>query len=195
MSAEDIAAALGVTRPPRKTSRGLTTRVRCPAHDDRHASLDVTETPDGRVLVHCWSGCSQSQLIDALCERGLWSPSSSPSPVQGPRTPEALPPYTGPRDSGPCCFQGPPYECKHWQRFNHLWLLGELHKNLVEACRELIGKLERANQAVIPGILRQGIEFAIPFGAIALPGVDAETEAKMIDLTIAEFTRNEQAAA
>jgi hypothetical protein len=187
MNAAELGAALG----RRTSTRGW--RAPCPAHDDRHPSLDITEAPDGRVLFICRAGCSQTEVIDALRERGLWSPPSSRLPVQGPRAPEVLPPYIGPRDSGPCCFES--FDCEHWGRFNRLWLLGELHKNLVEACRELIEKLKRADQPVTPEILRQGIEFAIPFGAIALPGVDDETEAKMVDLTIAEFTRNEQAAA
>lgn len=186
MNAAEIAAALG----GRKTLRGW--NAKCPAHPDRHPSLNITETPDGRVLVHCWSGCSQTEVIDTLRERGLWSPSSSSSPVQGPRSPEVLPPYTGPRDTGPCCLKS--FHCEHRERFNRLWLLGELHKNLVEACRELIEKLERADQLVTPATLRQGIEFAMPFGAIAVPGVDDETVAQAIDLTIAEFTRSKQAA-
>jgi len=190
MSAERIATALGPAKA-RQTSRGLTWRVRCPSHDDQHASLDVTETGDGRVLVHCWSGCSQAELIDALRERGLWSPSSR-SRLQDPRPPEALPSYSGPRDTDQCCMASS--DCEHWQRFNRRWLLAELRKNLVEACRELIEKLKLADQPVVPETLRQGIEFAIPFGAIAVPGVDDETIAQAIDLTIAEFTRSKQAA-
>ena len=37
--------------------------VRCPAHDDRKASLSVAEGDDGRVLLKCFCGCS----IDAIC--------------------------------------------------------------------------------------------------------------------------------
>lgn len=65
MNASDLAAALG----GRKTSRGW--RAPCPAHDDRHPSLDITETPDGRVLFICRAGCSQTEVIDALRARGL----------------------------------------------------------------------------------------------------------------------------
>jgi putative DNA primase/helicase len=46
--------------------------VRCPAHDDLHPSCSVTDSPDGKVLVRCFSGCSQEALIDALRRRGLW---------------------------------------------------------------------------------------------------------------------------
>jgi len=34
----------------------------CPAHDDRHASLSVTER-DGRILLNCFAGCT----VDAIC--------------------------------------------------------------------------------------------------------------------------------
>jgi hypothetical protein len=44
----------------------------CPAHDDETPSLSVSETPAGKVLVHCFAGCSQNDVLDALRARGLW---------------------------------------------------------------------------------------------------------------------------
>lgn len=44
----------------------------CPAHDDADPSLSVTDKPD-RVLVHCFAGCDQLSVINALQARGLWS--------------------------------------------------------------------------------------------------------------------------
>jgi hypothetical protein len=38
----------------------------CPAHDDKHASLSVKECEDGRVLLHCWAGCSTGEILDAM---------------------------------------------------------------------------------------------------------------------------------
>ena len=38
----------------------------CPAHDDKSPSLAVGETPDGRVLVHCHSGCSVHDVLAAV---------------------------------------------------------------------------------------------------------------------------------
>lgn len=46
-------------------------KARCPAHDDRNASLHVTQRGD-RVLVKCFAGCAQDDLLDALRTRGLW---------------------------------------------------------------------------------------------------------------------------
>lgn len=40
--------------------------ARCPAHKDRRASLAVRELDDGRVLVHCFAGCSINEVLDAL---------------------------------------------------------------------------------------------------------------------------------
>lgn len=40
--------------------------ARCPAHDDRHASLSIGVGTDGRVLVHCHAGCTPGAILDAL---------------------------------------------------------------------------------------------------------------------------------
>ena len=51
----------------------------CPAHDDNHPSLSITDAKD-KVLVHCFSGCSQTDVIDALRSQGLWHADSKPDP-------------------------------------------------------------------------------------------------------------------
>lgn len=44
----------------------------CPAHDDRSTpNLHVREADDGGVLLHCFAGCSQDEVLDALEERGV----------------------------------------------------------------------------------------------------------------------------
>lgn len=40
--------------------------AQCPAHEDRGPSLSVKETPDGRVLVHCFAGCSVDEVVGVL---------------------------------------------------------------------------------------------------------------------------------
>lgn len=40
--------------------------ARCPSHDDRHPSLGVKEADDGKVLLHCWVGCSAADVVAAL---------------------------------------------------------------------------------------------------------------------------------
>lgn len=65
-SGRGIALALGGVWRSRRAM------CRCPAHDDKTPSLSVSETRDGRPLVHCFTGCKQSEVIDALRARGLW---------------------------------------------------------------------------------------------------------------------------
>lgn len=50
----------GVTRTP-----GGSYKARCPAHQDKHPSLTVKETPDGVVLIKCWAGCTAAEVVSA----------------------------------------------------------------------------------------------------------------------------------
>jgi CHC2 zinc finger len=38
----------------------------CPAHADRSPSLSVRETDDGRILLHCFGGCSVDSVLGAV---------------------------------------------------------------------------------------------------------------------------------
>ena len=38
----------------------------CPAHDDNHPSLSVTEGDNGRVLLYCHAGCSTESVLRAI---------------------------------------------------------------------------------------------------------------------------------
>lgn len=38
----------------------------CPAHDDRDPSLSIREADDGKVLLHCWAGCSTTDVLAAI---------------------------------------------------------------------------------------------------------------------------------
>ena len=40
--------------------------AKCPAHDDKNASLSVTEGEAGRVLFYCHAGCDTEQIVAAL---------------------------------------------------------------------------------------------------------------------------------
>jgi hypothetical protein len=67
MNAAEIAHAL----KGKRSGRGWT--ARCPAHDDQDPSLSITESREGVTLVHCFAGCEQGAVIDALRTRGLWA--------------------------------------------------------------------------------------------------------------------------
>ena len=47
----------------------------CPAHDDRNPSLSVSDK-NGKILVKCWAGCTQEEVIGALRYLGLWHSAS-----------------------------------------------------------------------------------------------------------------------
>lgn len=59
--------------------------VKCPAHEDRHPSLSVSDGRDGKLLAHCHKGCEFGAIRDALKARGLWTetdwPTLSPRPA------------------------------------------------------------------------------------------------------------------
>ena len=38
----------------------------CPAHDDQDSSLSVKEGDDGRVLLHCFAGCTFDEVVAAI---------------------------------------------------------------------------------------------------------------------------------
>lgn len=78
MNAEDIAKGCGGA--VRQSNKSWMTR--CPAHDDRNPSLCITDGQDHRILVHCFAGCTQAAVIDALRGRGLWPAPQPPSHAQ-----------------------------------------------------------------------------------------------------------------
>ena len=47
----------------------------CPAHNDKNPSLSITQISD-KVLVHCFAGCEQRDVLQALTELGLWNKQS-----------------------------------------------------------------------------------------------------------------------
>jgi hypothetical protein len=61
MTAEELAARLPDAR---RTSNGW--EARCPAHEDRNASLGIAEGKDGRVLLNCHAGCTFPAIVAAL---------------------------------------------------------------------------------------------------------------------------------
>jgi len=67
MDVQEIAKELGGA-----SRSGDQWSCKCPAHEDRKASLSLTAGTDGKLLVHCHAGCSQDDVINALKVRGFW---------------------------------------------------------------------------------------------------------------------------
>lgn len=57
--------------------------ARCPAHQDKSPSLTVREIEDGRVLLHCFTGCAAGDVLAAV---GLEFSDLYPEPL--PNNPE-----------------------------------------------------------------------------------------------------------
>jgi hypothetical protein len=70
------AAAIAGELKGRRTGPASWT-AKCPAHEDRSPSLSIRDR-DGKILIHCFSGCDQKAVIAALHQRGLW-PSHDPN--------------------------------------------------------------------------------------------------------------------
>jgi len=68
--------------------------ARCPAHEDRNASLSITAQPKRRVFLHCFAGCAEDSVIAALglrlddlwtSHREEWKPSTPRPALTRPR--------------------------------------------------------------------------------------------------------------
>jgi hypothetical protein len=87
-TAAHIAQALAGRRAQRLTDGGYLIPCPAPGHGkgngDRHPSLRISDG-DTRVLVHCFSGCPASDVLDALRHRGLLDGPMSDRPRPAPR--------------------------------------------------------------------------------------------------------------
>lgn len=59
----------------------------CPSHDDEHPSLSLRDGENGRLLVHCFSGCNPLDVLTALRQRGLLDNPRSPRLIVIPKQP------------------------------------------------------------------------------------------------------------
>jgi hypothetical protein len=60
----------------------------CPVHKDKSPSLAVRELDDGRVLLHCYSGCAPDEVLSAI---GLKFSDLYPEPLTNHAKPERRP--------------------------------------------------------------------------------------------------------
>src|SRR4051812_44634091 len=68
-----------LSRFDRTTPAGGQCKVKCPAHDDKTASLAVKEGDDGKIVLFCHAGCSTDRILAAmnLTNRDLFTESGS----------------------------------------------------------------------------------------------------------------------
>ena len=69
MDIKYIAKSLGGEKARQSGDNWITC---CPCHEDHNPSLQLTEK-DGKILWHCFAGCSQDAVKDALTQKGLLS--------------------------------------------------------------------------------------------------------------------------
>ena len=55
---------ISLLEKPRKIESGWS--ARCPAHDDRHSSLSVAVTHEGKILIKCHAGCDREDILKVL---------------------------------------------------------------------------------------------------------------------------------
>lgn len=65
--------------------------ARCPAHQDRNPSMTVRYLPDGRILLHCFSGCDPQ---DVLSHVGLNFGDLFPEPLTRDSLPRIRAPFS-----------------------------------------------------------------------------------------------------
>ena len=54
----------------------------CPAHDDKSPSLSIRQLDDGKILLHCFSGCSFDDVVQAAgVDMATLFPAKTPSGV------------------------------------------------------------------------------------------------------------------
>ena len=59
-----IESFLNLLENVKQTRRGW--QARCPAHADRSPSLTIQDGEEGRILVHCFAGCTPKEICSAL---------------------------------------------------------------------------------------------------------------------------------
>lgn len=73
----DVNDLVGRLEKAKRTSRDSWI-ARCPAHKDRTPSLTVRGLDDGRILIHCFSGCGAADVMAAI---GLETADLFPAPL------------------------------------------------------------------------------------------------------------------
>jgi hypothetical protein len=78
-----------LARLPSAKKAGNGWSARCPSHDDKRASLSVSEGNDGTVLLKCFAGCSTEKVLQSigLSLRDLFPPKADAPPTRNGKPP------------------------------------------------------------------------------------------------------------
>ncbi|HYY95553.1 MAG TPA: hypothetical protein VE713_13615, partial [Pyrinomonadaceae bacterium] len=87
--------------------------MRCLAHADAHNSLSVREGDDGRILVHCFAGCSTEQVCAA---RGIALKDLMPETSGGGGKPRIVKVYDYTDEAGTVLYQNCRFEPKDFRQ-------------------------------------------------------------------------------
>ncbi|MDN3508972.1 MAG: AAA family ATPase [Candidatus Neptunochlamydia sp.] len=136
--------------PVKKSGSGYS--ACCPAHEDKTPSLSFSESPDGKILVHCFSGCETEEICASL---GMKITDLFPQRINGNQGNSSQINYDYLDEIGNTLFSKiriePGFDGKkknfYWKRINES---GEIVKNLT-GCRKIIYRLPD----VIRGICRE----------------------------------------
>lgn len=87
-------------------------QARCPAHEDRTASLSISEGNNGKVLVYCHAGCSTEDVLAKVGKRvaDLMPPNDKPQPRR------LVAAYNYRDESGKLLYQAVRYEPKDFRQ-------------------------------------------------------------------------------
>lgn len=55
-----------ISRFEKKVKTTVGFNLRCPSHEDSSPSLHVTKAGDGKIMLHCFAGCSTESVVSAL---------------------------------------------------------------------------------------------------------------------------------
>ena len=89
--------------------------ARCPAHEDRCASLSISKAPDGKTLLHCHAGCDSEDVVHAagLSLADLFADASSTS---GTGKPSIAATYGYTDENGTLLYQAVRYVSSHGEK-------------------------------------------------------------------------------
>jgi hypothetical protein len=119
MTVDELVIRLGGVK---QTARGYITL--CAAHADRSPSLSVCEAEDGRVLLHCFAGCSVEAICEAIgCRLADLFPNERGSDCS-----------SGGARSKPCRYD---WQSRAWRFQFHAFLLWLRAESVLEAAKDL----------------------------------------------------------